>query len=260
MVSFVIPSLNQARYLKRCLDSCLEQQLENFEIIVRDGASTDGSVDLLKSYGDRIQWVSQKDGGQAAAINAGIASARGEIIAWINSDDFYARHDVLSRVVSLFQHDPELDIVYGNGQLVNEEGQVTSPFPSRHLNDMKEILLHPVSFVLQPTVFFRRELFLSVGGLNEELHWALDYDLWLRMFPAARHVQYLNDYLAYGTVHADAKSVYGMLPQFRETWNLKWKYAPTFNISSQDRARLYWGHLRNHLYYGAVKIGLKKVT
>ena len=259
-VSFVIPSLNQRRYLKRCLDSCFAQGLNDFEVIVRDGNSTDGSVELLKEYDKPVTWTSEKDGGQAAAINAGIAAAQKDIIAWINSDDYYATSNTLKQVVALFDADPELDIVYGNGKLVDDQGKVITSFPSRPLEDMKTILLHPVSFVLQPTVFFRRELYLRVGGLNEELHWALDYDLWLRLFPAARKVHYLPQVLACGTVHADAKSVYGMRPQFRETWNLKWQYAPQFQLNTFDYGRLYWGHAKNQLYYLAVKTGLKKVT
>ncbi|QDU78831.1 Chondroitin synthase [Polystyrenella longa] len=259
-VSFVIPSLNQEQYLRRCLDSCFAQQLDDFEIIVRDGESTDGSVAVLQEYGDSISWVSKKDGGQAAAINSGIAAAQGDIVAWINSDDYYATDNVLSQVVELFQTDPELDIVYGDGEFVDADGNRTVAFPSQPLNSMKTILLHPVSFVLQPAVFFRRELFLQVSGLKEDLHWALDYDLWLRLFPAAQKVYYLPRLLACGTVHADAKSVYGMLPQFRETWNLKWQYAPEYDLNWWDRSRLYWGHGKNHLYYLAVKAGLKNVT
>ena len=259
-VSFVIPSLNQARYLRRCLDSCLGQQLDDFEVIVRDGESTDGSVDILKEYDDRISWVSRKDGGQAAAVNSGIAAASKEIIAWINSDDYYATSRVLRQVVEAFDNNPELDIVYGAGELVDDRGTVLTPFPSRPLSHVKTILLHPVSFVLQPCVFFRRTLFLEVGGLQDNLHWALDYDLWLRLFPAARQVEYIPRVLACGTVHADAKSVYGMLPQFRETWQLKRHYAPRFNLTPFDRCRLYYGHAKNHLYYLAVKSGLKKVT
>jgi glycosyltransferase involved in cell wall biosynthesis len=120
-VSFVIPTLNQAAFIRRCLDRCLEQNLPDAEIIVRDGLSTDGTQDVLREYGERIRWVSEKDDGQSQAINRGIESACGEIIAWINSDDYYTGPGVLKRVLEVFDSDGALEIVYGDAGLVDRQ-------------------------------------------------------------------------------------------------------------------------------------------
>src|SRR6266496_688798 len=99
-VSFVIPTRNQARFIRRCIDRCLEQGIDDSEIIVVDGLSSDGTQDILASYGERVRWTSEADAGQSDAINKGIARASGEIVAWINSDDYYADAQAVRAVVA----------------------------------------------------------------------------------------------------------------------------------------------------------------
>src|SRR5690348_1916374 len=112
-VSFVIPTRNHAAFIRRCIDSCLAQNLADFEILVLDGNSTDGTQDILRSYGDRVWWRSEPDGGQSDAVNKGVEIARGQLIAWINSDDYYAGPSVLSSVLKEFESGA--DFVYGDG-------------------------------------------------------------------------------------------------------------------------------------------------
>lgn len=259
-VSHVIPSLNQGRFLARCIDSCLAQCDGANEIIVVDGGSTDETADRLAGYDDRVQWTSKPDLGQADAVNKGVARARGDIIAWINADDFYPRRDILERVVETFGEDSRLDIVYGDGLRVDAWGRPIRPHLARRIRRPADILIAPSSFAMQPAVFFRKKLFVRCGGLRPELHWAPDYDFWLRAFPLARATCYLPGALAYATYHPGAKSVHGMLSQIRQIRAIKRHYAKRFALGLADRARVQAGVASLYLYLGAVKLGLRRVT
>ena len=127
-VSIVIPSYQQAGYLRTAIDSVLAQDYEPLDVMVLDGGSTDDSVAILESYGDRIWWRSQKDGGQCQAINEGFRRATGEIVAWLNSDDFYYPGAVRTAVAALVAN-PEAGMVYGEGDLVDSSGEVIRRFP-----------------------------------------------------------------------------------------------------------------------------------
>jgi glycosyltransferase involved in cell wall biosynthesis len=257
-VSFVIPTRNQAAFIQRCLDSCLAQALPEAEILVVDGVSTDGTQALLERHGDRIRWTSEPDSGQAQAVNKGVARASGDLIAWINSDDCYEDAQVLRTVVAAFEADPQLDVLYGDALAVDARGEVIRPYRSRAFRRPADLLVSPIG-PAQPATFFRRELFQRIGGLREHLHWALDYDLFLRMFAAARKTRYLPRVLARTTFHADAKSIRGMLRQIREVAALKREHRKRFHLRRFDRARLWSGVAELYLYWAAVKLGLKPV-
>jgi glycosyltransferase involved in cell wall biosynthesis len=255
-VSFVIPTLNQAPFIRRCLDSCLEQQLPEAEILVRDGGSTDGTQAILAEYRAAIAWSSEPDRGQADAVNKAVAVARGDVIAWINSDDYYAAPGVLRAVVDVFEQQENVDIVYGDGLLVAPDGQPRRKYPVQHLEPLKRLLLYPVSPLLQPAVFFRKDLFQQVGGLCVDNHLTLDYELWLRMFPAARKSVYLRQVLACAVVHQDAKSIKYAGRQLHELRAVKAKYAGQFELTAVDRLRLRAGQWKNRLYLALVRLGL----
>lgn len=259
-VSFVIPTRNQSRFIRRCIDSCLRQQIPDSEIIVIDGLSTDGTQEILRSYGDRIWWSSEADSGQSEAVNKGVARAQGEIVAWLNSDDFYAADHSVKTVVEAFDSDRNVDIVYGRGVIVNADGQPIRPhrtYPWRSLND---VLIAPTGLAMQPAIFFRRNLFQEVGGLRRDLHYAMDYDLWLRVFPRARGVRYLALPLACATFHEDAKSIAGIWKQIREMRELKRVHRAGFALSPLERLRMLAGIASLYAYGWAVELGLRRVT
>jgi glycosyltransferase involved in cell wall biosynthesis len=255
-VSFVIPTRNQARFIKKCIDSCLAQGVDS-EILVMDGASTDGTQDVLAEYGDRIRWVSEKDSGQSEALNKGIKQAEGEVIAWINSDDYYPHDGVLKRVLALLGDDT--DVVYGDGMMVDVEGRPIRLFRGKPVSTPREIVLLPSGFVLQPAMFFRRKLFLDVGGVDLGLHWAMDYELWIRLFERARKVKYVAETFAHATYHDQAKSVGGMWKQIREFGEIKERHSELL-AGRVDRLRLRWGMAQLYAYYAAVRIGLRRAT
>lgn len=257
-LSFVIPTRNQARFIGRCIDSCLQQAVGEAEVIVVDGASTDDTLAVLRRYGDRVRWSSRPDTGQGQAVNRGVTSAGGEIVAWINSDDFYAGPDGLPAVLAAFG-EPEVDIVYGRGRTVDASGRTLRATCGRALRSCADLLMMP-SGLLQPAVFFRRRLFLEVGGLREDLHYALDYDLWLRMFPRARATRYLDRELACATYHAEAKSIAGLWEQVRELAALKRLHRPSFELSWAQDLRVRLGTASLYAYWAAVRTGLRRAT
>jgi glycosyltransferase involved in cell wall biosynthesis len=258
LVSFVIPTRNQAPFIRKCIDRCLAQDIPEAEVIVVDGLSTDGTQDILASYEGRIRWISEADAGQADAVNKGVRMARGELIAWINSDDYYPNGTILPQVEQAFVSDPQLDIVYGDGLMVDSRGDVIRKHRGRCLRSPAQMVTHPASFVMQPAVFFRKALFEAVGGVSVELHWALDYELWLRMFPRARKARYLPAVLACATYHPGAKSVRAMRVQIGEACRIKRHYSHEMALGLWDRLRMRCGMLSLHLYAWAVAFRLRR--
>lgn len=259
-VSFVIPTRNQAQFLGHCIDSCLAQCIADSEIIVVDGASTDGTREVLEGYGDQIRWVSEKDRGQSEAINKGIRLASGELIAWINSDDYYADARAVQRLVDAFDAERDVDIAYGNGVRVAVDGTEIGPYRAKPLVRVAQIVVHPASFVLQPAVLFRRSLFLEVGGIDESLHYTMDYELWIRLFAAARVTRYIPNLIACARYHTDAKSIAGMGKQIREALHVKRRGADLLGLGPVDRALMYAGVASMGIYWAAVRFGALRAT
>ncbi len=179
LVSIVTPSYNQARFLERTIQSVLSQDYPHLEYLIVDGGSTDESVTIIQRYADQLAWwVSEPDQGQTDAINKGFARAKGEILAWINSDDLYLPHTVTEAVAYLLSH-PEAGMVYGDANLVDGTGQVIGKFPARQ-TDYKRLLKGYVH-IPQQAAFFRADLWRQVGPLDPTFYFAMDYDLWVRL-------------------------------------------------------------------------------
>lgn len=178
-ITIVTPSFNQGRFLTQTIESALRQQYENLEYLVIDGGSTDGSVDIIKRYENRLHsWVSEPDEGQADAIAKGFARSTGEIMGWLNADDLLLP-DALFRVAHAFSQSRDIQMTYGDIVVVNELGQMQNTrmqTPARF-----ETLYYGNQIINQEAVFWTRELYNRVGGLNRHLQYALDYDLWIRM-------------------------------------------------------------------------------
>lgn len=178
LVSIVTPSFNQASFLEQTLRSVLDQDYPNFEYIVIDGASTDGSPGIINKYADKFAyWTSEKDSGQAEAINKGMVHARGEIVAWLNSDDCYLP-GTISAAVEAFESDPEAVMIYGDMLSIDENDFVINEFKYKQLT-LEDLLCFQI--IGQPAVFFRREAFEKVGGLDTSYNLLLDHQLWLRL-------------------------------------------------------------------------------
>ena len=158
LVSIVTPSYNQAQYLEQTLRSVLEQDYPRIEYMVIDGASTDGSVEIIRKYEDRLAyWVSEKDSGQAEAINKGFTRASGDIIAWLNSDDYFLPGAV-GAAVKAFDENPDVLLVYGDMLAVDERGRTINQLKYRQLT-LDDLLCFQI--IGQPAVFMRRSALLA---------------------------------------------------------------------------------------------------
>jgi hypothetical protein len=258
-VSFLVPTRNQAPWIRRCLDSCLAQGLPDAELLVADGLSTDGTQEILASYGEHVRWRSEKDAGQGDAVNKLVARASGELVAWINSDDYYADDRALPAVLEAFAREPEVDVVYGDAQVVTADGAPIRRYWNRDFGSARDVILAPIG-PPQPATFFRRRLFLDAGGLRTDLHYALDYELWLRMFRLARAIRRVPRTLACMAFHPNAKSTYAMLPQIREAAAAKRAAARENGLGALDRLRIEVGVGMNLAYWAAVRSGLRRAA
>jgi glycosyltransferase involved in cell wall biosynthesis len=179
-ITIVTPSFNQGRYIEATLLSVLQQDYPNLEYIVIDGGSTDGSVDIIRRYADRLAyWVSEPDGGQSAAIASGFERATGDILAWLNSDDLYLP-GALRVVADAFAADPRADFVYGTRRVIDSEGKECRRYSP-------PTLLHRYYFsfgqwIPQECAFWRRALYDRVGGLDRGKGFSLDFSLFVRMW------------------------------------------------------------------------------
>lgn len=180
-VSIVTPSYNQGEFLEETIRSVLLQGYPNLEYIIVDGGSTDGSIEIIRKYAPWLAyWVSEKDRGQSHAVNKGWARATGDIVAYLNSDDFYLP-DTLQRAVEMLHNHPACALVYSDGYWVNEVGK---PFLVQHSGPFtaQQMLTGRTPYgIPQPTAFMRRTAVQSVGCLDEMLHMAMDFDLWVKL-------------------------------------------------------------------------------
>jgi len=173
----VVPCKNDARYLPSALESILSQDYAHVECIVVDGGSTDGTIDLLKRYSDRIRWLSQPDRGSFDAINRGWKLSQGEILTWLNADDLWAPGAVRS-AVEVFERKLEVDVVFGTAGVVDELGRFQGDLVPPEW-DLEYALRHCLHLIYQPASFMRRRILEKVGWLYPA--WCHDHDLWLRI-------------------------------------------------------------------------------
>jgi glycosyltransferase involved in cell wall biosynthesis len=204
LISIITPSFNQASFLEETIQSVLAQEYAHIEYIIVDGGSTDGSLEIIQRYTDRLAgWVSEPDRGQTDAINKGFALAKGEFLAWINSDDTYLPQAV-SEAAAYLQTHPEAGMVYGDANLIDEAGQVIGKFPA-HQTDYKRLQQGYVH-IPQQASFFRSNHWRQVGPLDPSFYFAMDYDLWVRLARIAP-LHYYPRLWANFRLHGTGKSV-----------------------------------------------------
>ena len=176
-ISIITPSFNQGQFLEETILSVINQNYPNLEYIIIDGGSTDNSVEIIKKYEKHLSyWISEKDSGQSDAINKGLKRAKGDVVAWLNSDDLYCKN-TLHEIASLFLDYPKIGIIYGDVLNFRADGSELRIINHFELFDFfSRISLH------QPSIFWRRSLLEETGLLDEKLHYCMDYELWMKLF------------------------------------------------------------------------------
>ncbi len=182
-VTIITPSLNQGSYLEETIRSVAAQDYPNLEYWIIDGGSTDGSLDIIRSWARRcrfIRWLSERDHGQSEAINKGFRRSNGEIVAWLNSDDAYTAGAV-RRAAEFLTARPECMLAYSDAVMVDDQGAPIGMYPHTQRIFNYRRLAAVSDYIAQPSAFIRKKVLDEVGLLDEGLHWCMDWDLWVRI-------------------------------------------------------------------------------
>jgi glycosyltransferase involved in cell wall biosynthesis len=200
-ISIITPTLNQAKFIEDTILSVKNQDHQDFEHIVIDGGSTDGTIEILKKY-PHLNWISEKDNGQSQALNKGFRMATGDILAWLNSDDYYEKN-IFSAIVSFFQSNPRCFFLYGDITYVDEKSKPLGVICGSNITYSK--LLSNPDLVRQPSSFWRKEIWQTIGYLNEDLHVVMDYEYFLRI-GKKYDLRYLKKNLSYFRYYPENKT------------------------------------------------------
>lgn len=225
-ISVITPSYNQGRFIKETIDSVLSQNYPNLEYWIIDGGSTDETVTLLKSYGKKIHWISEKDKGQANGINKGMKRATGEIVTYLNSDDVFLPN-ALNTIADFFFTHPEAQWVSGDYFIIDEVGNKIQSYVARYKTLLRESptlsKLSIANYVIQPSTFWRRDLLKKIGLFDESLRYCMDYDYWMRVMQ--KYPLYtLDNHFSLFRIHTSSKGGVQYKNQFDEEHEVMKRY------------------------------------
>ena len=227
-ISLVTPSFNQGEFIERTIESVLSQR-GDFELdySIVDGGSTDTTLAVLRRYEGRLSYVSEKDDGQVDAINKGLSKTTGDIVGWLNSDDVL-QPGALAAVAAAFQAHPEREWLHGRCEIIDPSDRPVRKWVSlyKHLRAKNHSFENLITenYVSQMTVFWRRSVHAQIGYLDPALHYAFDYDLWLRLAQRGAPL-YLPEKLACFRWYPTSKSGAMFERQFREDAEVAERYA-----------------------------------
>lgn len=257
-ITVVTPTFNQAPYLERALRSIHEQKGDfELEHLVFDAGSTDGTVEILEQWKDRLDFVSEPDRGQSHALNKGFAKATGDVLAWLNSDDLYMP-GALEAAVRFFRQRPEVRWAYGRCIIIDEHDREIR----RSITWYKHVLLRRFSFnkllienyISQPATFFSRSLLNEVGEIDEDLHFAMDYDLWLR-FARIAPAGVIDAEMAAIRLHADCKTGSDFHSSLQEANRVSRKHADAAGFPLAGKINYWTYYKRTALIYRLITRG-----
>ena len=244
LVSIVTPSYNQGRFIGRTIDSVLAQTYPNTEYRVVDRGSTDATLDVLRSYGAKINWLSEPDRGQAHAINKGFARGKGEVRAYLNADDVLLPNAV-ETVVDLFSRNPEVDMFYGDAHYLDDEDRVTGSHTTDEYSF--ERLMHDCC-VWQPAAFWTTKIAQTTGPFDESLNYVMDYDYWLRIDRAGGVLRHVPHFFASSRHHPETKTLLQRKMFYAELFKVCRRHG---GYVSRNYVQGYW-HYRFHEQPGPI--------
>lgn len=222
-ITVVTPSFNQGAYLEQTIRSVLLQDYPNLEYLIIDGGSQDNSVEIIQKYEPWLAyWVSEPDRGQSHAINKGFARATGEIMCWLNSDDYFTP-DTLQTVAKLLSASTGNVALVGHAVVVFSDGRAPVLVKGRYENRLRMLKFWKGYQMHQASIFWRREAFEKVGFLREDLHLIMDFDYWARL---AKHFSFTNvdQVLSYCTWHPAAKTSDNCVGAQQDMWERRFSY------------------------------------
>lgn len=218
-ISIVTPSFNQAAFLEEALWSVKNQHYPYTEHLIIDGGSTDRTIEILRNYSSQpdwkhLSWVSEHDRGQSDALNKGFRMARGQIVGWLNSDDRY-RSGCFRSVLEGFRKYPNMDVVYGDYTWIDERGRITQI--RREIGFSHFILKYHHTLCIPSTAtFFKRRIFEEGQFIDEDLHYSMDYEFFLRLAGTGYRFKHIRRLLADFRWHSQSKTVLASDGQLRE--------------------------------------------
>jgi glycosyltransferase involved in cell wall biosynthesis len=209
-VSIITPSYQQAKFLEETIRSVLLQGYPNLEYIIIDGGSTDGSIEIIKEYAPWLAyWISEKDQGQSQAIRKGLEKSSGKFVAWLNSDDIYGPTSIFE-AIRMLKDNEDTGFVYGDCVIIDEQSQRVDFWKTKQ-SDTRVLLLDG-NQIPQQTVFMRKLVLDRIGGINPDLHFIMDYELWIRISCKSNFL-YSPNITAFFRLHNSSKTV-SQTPQF----------------------------------------------
>ncbi|HAC15760.1 MAG TPA: glycosyltransferase [Bacteroidetes bacterium] len=227
LVSIVMPTLNQLRFIRKSIHSVLSQDYNFIELIVFDAGSTDGTLDFLNEISKtdrRLKWKSEPDFGPADALNKAFKICRGEIIGWLNSDDLYAPGAV-NRAVTEFKSHPDWIMLYGHAEHIDVDGHLIDFYKTKEPNERPLKEFADGCFICQPTVFFKSTFLILQGKLNVNLKTAFDFDYWIRAFRSfPNRIGFVDHVQAQSRLHKDCITFSQRKLVFIESMGLIVKY------------------------------------
>ncbi|MFW5703106.1 MAG: glycosyltransferase family 2 protein [Candidatus Dojkabacteria bacterium] len=244
LISIITPVYNGEKFIQKTLDSISRQTYKNIEHIIVDGASTDKTIGICQEYErqavHKVVIISEPDNGQSDGINKGFKKATGDILTWLNSDDTYFDKFSLEKVVQSYSTNQESDVILGKAltRIIDQEGKQIHEFthsPQEEIS-MERLIRwwNQDAIPPQPAIFWKKEVADNVGLLDLELHYVMDYDLWLRMADSGFRFKVIDEYLAINTIHPESKTG---------------KDLKKFRIEAKKVARKYWGKFYELKYW-----------
>lgn len=220
-ISVIVPSHNSGTYLRQALEAALDQVPPPHEVVVQDGGSSDNTLDVLRSFGDRISWISTPDNGQSDALNRALARTTGDVILWLNADDSLLP-GALKAAGAAFAADPDLAFAYGDFDMIDGAGTLVRSYTSSPYSWAR--VFKQGCYIFSGSLFVKRHTLLAVGGFDASLRACMDLDLLLRLGNAGRS-QHLGTTIGQFRIHGGSKSSNIGLTFIGEAFRVRSHYA-----------------------------------